>query len=255
MYRCFVLSLAIAGLTVAITASGLAQQAAGTSAPDTSTGALRAQSLAALQAGDTEAAIRIADDMVRLYPKDPTSLQRGADIYLRAGKCQTAVEVFDQYLQLQPDQMPYLWQRGIALYFAGDFKEGARQFEAHREVNPEDVENAAWHFLCVAKAESFTKARQMVLPAPNDPRVPMKEVLQMLTSGDSDAVRRKVESLPVGSPPRADAEFYGDLYLGLYADAEGDLEQARRWISRAAEQAPRHYMGDVARVYAKHLAR
>ena len=58
-----------------------------------------------------------------------------------------------------PDEAPYLWQRGIALYYAGRYDDCRRQFESHRSVNPDDVENAAWHFLCVARAESPAKAR------------------------------------------------------------------------------------------------
>jgi hypothetical protein len=37
-------------------------------------------------------------------------------------------------------------------------------FYAGRTVNPNDVENAAWHFLCVARAESPEKARAALLP-------------------------------------------------------------------------------------------
>ncbi|MCG8649242.1 MAG: tetratricopeptide repeat protein, partial [Pirellulales bacterium] len=52
---------------------------------------------------------------------------------------------------------------------------------------------------------------------------------------------------------RRSAEFYGDFYLGLYADAKGDRETALKYLSRSAKDAPRNYMGDVARVYKKFL--
>ncbi len=135
-----------------------------------------------------------------------------------------------------------LWQRGIALYFIGDYKRAAKQFEEHRKVNPNDVENAAWHFLCVAKAESFAKARELILPAPNDRRVPLKEIHQMLKSGDTDAVKRSMNRTPVDSNARADAKFYGDFYLGLYADATGDREAGTRVIDshRQGSTAPLH---------------
>ena len=214
---------------------------------------LRARSLLALQTGDLQAAMQSADQMMRKAPEEPATMRRAADIYLRSGNAAKAVELFDRSLEKEPQQLPYLWQRGIALYLVGDYRRGAEQFEKHREVNPEDVENAAWHFLCVAKQESIDRAKEMVLPAPNDPRIPMEEVLKMLSSGDTEAVRSKVESVPEDSPRRSDAEFYGDFYLGLYADAQGDRKQALRFLSRAARDAPHHYMGDVARVYAKHL--
>ena len=61
---------------------------------------------------------------------------------------------FDRLVKIAPESAPQLWQRGIALYYAGLFKDCRAQFELHRTVNPDDVENAFWHFLCVARAES-----------------------------------------------------------------------------------------------------
>jgi lipoprotein NlpI len=231
---------------------GVAQESA--SQAKMSISALRAQALRALQEGDNETAIRAADVMVRQHLDNARSVRLAADIYLRTGRFNSSVRLFDRYLESEPEEMPGLWQRGIALYFVGDYRRGAKQFEEHRKVNPHDVENAAWHFLCVAKSDSVEAARNLILPAPNDPRIPMEEIHRMLTSGDTGAVERRVAGLPEGSKTRAEAAFYGDFYLGLYADAGGRHEQAHAFLSRAAKDAPHHYMGDVARVYAKHLA-
>jgi lipoprotein NlpI len=216
---------------------------------------LRAQALSAIQKGESETANQSADDMLRMYPNDARAMRLAGDIYLRTGKVAAAVRTFDRYLEHEPEEMRGLWQRGIALYFIADYKRAAKQFEEHRKVNSNDVENAAWHFLCIAKADSFDKARQMVLPAPGDPRAPMEEVLQMLTTGNTAPINQRVNRLPVDSEARAGAAFYGDFYLGLYADAKGDRKKAHELLSRAAEDAPHHYMGDIARVYAKHLAK
>ena len=69
------------------------------------------------------------------------------------------VRLFDRYLESEEKALPELWQRGIALYFMRDYDAAAKQFEVHRSVNPNDVENAAWHFLCVAKSESPSEAK------------------------------------------------------------------------------------------------
>jgi hypothetical protein len=37
------------------------------------------------------------------------------------------------------------WQRGIALYYAGRYKDCRLQFESHRTVNPNDVETVREH--------------------------------------------------------------------------------------------------------------
>ena len=220
-----------------------------------SVSALRAQGLTALQKGDSHNAILAADAMTQQHSDDARALRLAADIYLRSGKVDSAARLFDRYLELEPEEMRGLWQRGIALYFVGDYKRAAKQFEEHRKVNPNDVENAAWHFLCVAKAESFAKARELILPAPNDPRVPLEEIHSMLKTGDTRAVNQRVSRTPPDSQARADATFYGNFYLGLYADANGDQENARDLLTRTAEAAPHHYMGDIARVYAKQLSK
>ncbi len=208
---------------------------------------------AAMAKGDYQSALRIAQsvDTQELAAQEKLAL---ADALLRCGDPERAVKWFDQYVEADPESEPYLWQRGIAYYFTGDFDRGAKQFESHRKVNSYDVENAAWHFLCVAKRDSPAKAKELLLPAPNDPRPPMREVLQMLSDGDTQPVIKVIESQPPGTGARRSAEFYGYFYLGLYADALGKTEQAKPHLERAVKNAQRNYMGDVARVYVKFLA-
>ncbi len=214
---------------------------------------LRAAALKALQEGNTEFALQSADAIVRQHSEEPRGMRLAADIYLRCGKAAWATRIFDRYVKAVPEEMPNLWQRGIALYFTGEYEAAAKQFEQHRTVNPNDVENAAWHFLCVAKAKSFDEAKKEVLAAPNDPRVPMEEILKMLSTGDTSIVNERVNKTVIDTPERAQAAFYGDFYLGLYADASGDEAKALELLDRAAKDAPRNYMGDIARVYATHL--
>jgi lipoprotein NlpI len=215
----------------------------------TSQSSLRAQALVALKNGDYDTAVHAADAMLREYPKDAAALRRAADIFLRAGKPIDSVRLFDKYLKMNPGAEPELWQRGIGLYFIGEYGKAAEQFVLHREANPHDVENAAWHFLCVAKGESFDIAKKGLLPAPGDSRVPMKEIYDMLRTGDEEAITKAIEQLPENTEGREEAAFNGDLYRGLYADAKGDTKKAKEYLDRAANRAPSHYMGDVAKVY------
>src|SRR6266851_9162895 len=89
------------------------------------------------------------------------------------GRIAQAVDGFDRVAKLVPSYAPQLWQRGIALYYAGRYKDCRAQFESHRTVNPADVENAAWHFACAAKADTPEVARAALLPVGPDPRRPM----------------------------------------------------------------------------------
>ena len=102
-------------------------------------------------------------------------LDRAIDDFL-AGRVKESVTGFDRVAALVPNAAPELWQRGIALYYVGRYDDCRKQFESHRTVNPNDVENPAWHFLCVAHAESPAKARAALLPVGPDQRSPMPEV-------------------------------------------------------------------------------
>ncbi|WP_236696147.1 tetratricopeptide repeat protein [Rhodopirellula islandica] len=190
-----------------------------------------------------------------LRPDEPGSANRQvavADALLRAGKVDDSIPHYENAIEQSPDMQPYLWQYGIALFFAGRFEDGRELFEAHRRVNPNDVENAAWHFLCEAKANGIDSARKLLLPAPGDRRVPMSEILDRLPGGDTDAIEAAVEAIDHPGSKQS-ARFYADLYLGMIADAEDQPVAAERFMKRAAAAPLAHYMADVARVYAKHL--
>lgn len=251
-------SLVLAGLFVVSTILADPATSQSPATDPLSLSSLRRDASESLRRGDRTAAIKAADAMVADYSDNVQAMVEAGDVYLRAGKPGSAVVQFDRFIEKVPAQMPYLWQRGIALYFVGKYQAAADQFAKHRAVNPHDVENAAWHFVCIAKAQSPQKARQMLLPAPGDGREPMNEVLEMLSSGDTKIVRDRIDLVVKRSPESGaaeDAKFYGELYLGLYADALGDIGEAIERMKAASTDAPRHYMGDVGRVYAEELAK
>ena len=164
----------------------------------------------------------------------------------RAGRIEQSLAGFDRVALLSPADAPYLWQRGIAQYYSGKYRDCRDMFIAHRTVNPDDVENAVWHFLCVARAESPGAARQQLLPVGPDGRVPMREVYQMFQGRMTQAQVMKA----AGTAP--DAQFFARLYVGLYLEATGDAVVGRSQIEIAAEDrfaGVGGYMHDVARVH------
>jgi lipoprotein NlpI len=166
----------------------------------------------------------------------------------RAGRIAQSVEGFDRVAKLSPADAPYLWQRGIAQYYAGRFRACRDMFVSHRAVNPADVENAAWHFLCVARAESPEAARQQLLPVGPDARVPMREVYRLFKGEMTQAQILKA----AGSD--ATAQFFAHLYIGLYLEATGHRDAGRAQIEIAADDRFARvggYMHDVARVHVK----
>ena len=189
-------------------------------------------------------------EVIKLSPDSAEAWQRRGEAHFRLAKFKESVADFDRFLELAPDRKPHHWQRGISLYYAGRFADGKRQFELHQTVNPHDVENAVWHFLCTARAEGIEAARKKLIPIDGDGRIPMAEVHRLFGEKSTpEAVLAAAAAAP--KPNAGEARFYADLYLGLYYEALGNRKRAREHIVKAAEHAGENgYMGDVARVHA-----
>jgi len=185
-------------------------------------------------------------------PQDPSALLDAAVADFERGRIDDSVAKFDQLVAVAPRAMPQLWQRGIALYYAGRYDDCRKQFEAHRTVNPDDVENAAWHFLCVARAESAERARAGLLPVGPDARVPMREVLELFRG------KMTTEQVMAAAGTSLSGQFYGNLYIGLYYEAIGDNARARTALEAAASDrysSAGGYMHMVARVHVSRLGK
>jgi lipoprotein NlpI len=168
------------------------------------------------------------------------------------GRITESVAGFDQLVKVLPAFAPQLWQRGIALYYAGRYGDCRAQFESHRTVNPNDVENAAWHYLCVARAESPAKARAALLPVGPDARVPMRQVYELLRGTLTP------EQVLAAGGSEANGQFYANLYVGLYYEAQGDARRALEHIKTAAADrfaTTGGYMHTVARIHLVRLDR
>jgi lipoprotein NlpI len=192
----------------------------------------------------------VATSAAVTHAQDPREILSNAVADFRDGRFTESVAGFDALAKLEPAQAPQLWQRGIALYYAGRYDDCRRQFESHRTVNPDDVENAAWHFLCVARAESPEKARAALLPVGPDRRRPMAEIYQMFRGTMTP------ERVIAAAGNEAASQFYAALYAGLYFEALGRKDRALEQIRIAAsEQYSRAggYMHMVAVVHYRTL--
>lgn len=171
-------------------------------------------------------------------------MRRGVDKFLK-GNVEESLVDFDRVVELQPSSKPYLWQRGIALYYAGRYKDCKSQFESHQTLNTEDVENAAWHYLCTARAESPGAARKQLLTIRRDGRRPMMKVHELFAgkAGVQDVLRDAEQA-------DGTARFFAALYIGLYYEANGDGAKAEPWLKRASDSSQdQDYMGAVARIH------
>jgi lipoprotein NlpI len=182
---------------------------------------------------------------------DPRAIFDDAVRLFFAAEPVASARAFDELVAAVPRAEPDLWQRGLALYYAERFTDGRKQFELHRTVNPADVENSAWHFLCVARLEGIEAARRGLLPVGEDRRVPMREILDLDAGrGDPAAVLAAAEAGEAAE--RRNQPCYAHLYLGLFHEVAGDAARARHHVTQAAGPFRMdHFMGRVADVHAR----
>jgi lipoprotein NlpI len=183
--------------------------------------------------------------------KSPNAWFREGVSQFFEAKPKESVAAFDRLLELVPEVKPKLWQRGLALYYADDFVRGREQFEVHQTVNSADVENAAWHFLCVARLEGVEAARKSLIPIEGDSRVPMKQVHDLFAG--TGTVAQVLEAAEQGEGEELrNHRCFAHLYLGLYFEALGKVDRAKEHILKAANDfSMDHYMGQCAVVHAR----
>lgn len=178
---------------------------------------------------------------------------RRGDAHLWAGKFAEAVADYDAFLKANPKFAPKHWRRGIALYYAGKHEDGVKQFELHKTDNPQDVENAAWHYLCNVKVVGKEKSQAALIDVTGDSRVPMAEI-QKLYAGKlkPDDVLAAADKAPKAD--KTSAQFYAHLYVGLWYEADGDAKKAKEHLTAAVEKYEiGDYMWDVGNAHLQML--
>ncbi|MGI9516287.1 MAG: tetratricopeptide repeat protein [Pirellulaceae bacterium] len=207
----------------------------------------------AMTSGNYANAASALDELVKVDPDNVDyHFTRGTACFMN-GDMSEAVSSYDRAIELEPDQSPRCWQRGLALYYADQFKLGQEQFEAHQTYNRNDVENAVWHMLCVARQVGVDEARAKLIPISGDGRVPMAEIYQLFAgTGTVDDVMQAASTDDETDSRYRRQMYYACLYVGLYHEMTGDNQQALAAMKRAADLNPiekGQLMGSVADVH------
>ncbi len=211
---------------------------------------LRAQMNSLL--GQRDATIDDLGHALLLEPRSRVLLQGRGEELFKSGRVLEAVKDFDLVNEVEPAFAPYNWQRGIALYFAGRYADGRKQFESHQTVNPHDVENAVWHFLCTAKEMDPERARARLIPIEGDDRIPMAEIHRLFAGQSTpEKVLAAVEGTGETRESSRQQRFYAHLYLALYFDVMGNSGRVVAELKGCQPMGSRDdFMADVARVLA-----
>lgn len=236
MIATFVLSLTIVGLSI--------QQ-------DDAAEELWSEYRSAMIRDKLGSAERVLTKIIEADEKNSTAYYLRGRLRFQLAKPNESVSDFDQHVKLSPKLEARQWERGISMYYAGKFKEGAAQFKLYQTYHDNDVENSAWRFLCVAKSKSIAEARKNLLPIKNDTRVPMMEIYKMLKGElSTEEVLKAAASKASSESEKNSALFYANLYVGLLKEVEGDADESLKFILEAKKHKISHYMWDVANVHA-----
>jgi lipoprotein NlpI len=179
--------------------------------------------------------------------------QRGEERFFE-GRLKEAVADWDREIALQPARGPHHWQRGLALYYLKAYDEGAAQFTSHQKVNGNDVENAAWHFICTVRGTggSIAKAREQLIPIEGDTRIPMKEIHRLYAGSARPEEVIAAAGKGGDALQRTNQLCYAHLYLALYFEALGEEKKSKEHLEKAAVDFKMdHYMGKVAQLHHK----
>jgi lipoprotein NlpI len=218
-------------------------------------GALAQRARLHAAAGEPRLAVADYDRLLQLDPTRADAYDARGSEQFKLGDVDASIADFDRYLKLRPDQQPWHWKRGISYYYAGQYDAGRRQFEGYQTVDDNDVENAVWRYLCMARDVGVQAARGDMLKIKPDPRVGMMAIYELYGGRAQPA---DVLAAATAGSPSAEARnarlFYAHLYLGLYFESLGDTDRAREHIVTAAEKHKiGHYMWNVADVHARRL--
>eukprot|EP00879_Flechtneria_rotunda_P022449 GHRR01023700.1.p2 GENE.GHRR01023700.1~~GHRR01023700.1.p2 ORF type:complete len:183 (+),score=63.61 GHRR01023700.1:1193-1741(+) len=120
-------------------------------------------SIAAWIAGSVAAGVAAAAAAASGLFSSPQALVREGMEKFRKNDVEGSLQDFDKALELNPRLSPYMWQRGLSLYYLAQYQQGAKQFRDDVAVNPNDTEESIWAFLCEVQFEGTETARQHML--------------------------------------------------------------------------------------------
>ncbi len=216
--------------------------------------AYRMRAVAREQLKQFDGALADLNHFLKLKPDSVAALDLRGIVYFKLAKPKESLADFDRAIQLRPDLAAAHWRRGLTLYYANEFGKGVAQFTTSDKAEPEDVENAIWHFLCNVRVKGLEKARAEMLRVARDPRgdymmkaydlfrgkAEAKDVFAAAETGNVDAEERKVR------------RFYAHYYVGMYYESMGQPAKSLPELRTAVEKYPiSHYMMDVANAHLK----
>lgn len=172
-------------------------------------------------------------------------MSEGSEAFER-NEIDKSVAAFRAAQEKNPSMSPYLWQKGIAEYAAGDYEACARQFKADLTVpaHAADSEESIFYLACEARAQP-----QRGTTTTPDPSEAYQQALQSLPSQRVRdrrdimnaifavfAQKQPPTSLAPSASQTPQQTYYALFYRGFYAEvAAGDAAEAQRLYGEALQ--------------------
>ena len=173
-----------------------------------------------------------------------------AEVYFRLQRFEASVEDYNVAAMLgEPHDESSCWERGLAFYYLGKFREGAEQFERYHDVGALDIENGIWRLLCMAEVSGLEAAREEMLEYRDRVRPPFPALLDLyLGKGSPEAVIAQATRDVLRGEERKHNLFYGHYYLGKYYEIIGAPKKALEAVQEALRYDVGHFMYACAEI-------
>jgi lipoprotein NlpI len=196
------------------------------------------QSNTALTAGNITSVVELLHEFRNRKNVQLMLKMDAARILFGAGQMKDSAKLYDEVLESRPEIKARLWQRGLALYYAGEFEKGVDQFDTHQTFNSQDVENSVWQLLCQSQLTSVEDARKGMIQIEHDSRIPMKQVFDMFAGTGSPEKVLEACGYEKGKPRKDNSTYHGLLYVGLFHEMMGDQEASNESMKEALKFKP-----------------
>lgn len=195
------------------------------------------------------------NERIKATPDDLQLHSQRGDVHFYLGHFTEAVTDYTRMIELRPEEEASHWRRGIALFYAKEYADGAAQFEKYHSFDNVDRENGIWRYFCQVKAVGKEQAQRELLRYEKDDRPPFPEVYRLF-SGKLTAEEVLASVATSSEANRQANEFYAHLYVGLNSALDGKQEEALAHLRaatdnpwpRSAGYGPR-YMWHVGRLH------
>ena len=184
---------------------------------------------------------------------DADTIQQGMATF-RSGDVKGSVRTFNAAIAKDPKLASVMWQRGLSLYYAGQYEDGSKQFRFDIKANPSDAEEIIWTILCESKLQGYQIAVENMPLLPKTDRRPVMRSVYNLFRGEAGESSLLDIGNASGKQNSGGDYFYSRLYMSLYLEAKGDAVRSKMFMQDAVEsyygqRATADYMTAVAKVH------